>query len=211
MEIELTVFDPSEDNTLKIHELVATGGKIRDIIEKTAKTIRGLKYLENGLSTLDETKQLRIYKETSSSIYFSNDGRHEFTIPEMLQISKVMTLAVQEVIYDCKAQIDSKLIITYDTSDPNPMKFYVLEVQKRNSDRFYEHVGYMNVIFVSEERAANYYKKHNPHMRIMIDGISDWDLRDHRRYRVRTWNYEVLNVPAWNPDDSPTRENLNLQ
>jgi hypothetical protein len=95
------------------------------------------------------------------------------------------------------------------------MSSYVLEVQifipkavklGTQCTGNYIHVGYMNYVFKTKTRAAEYYNRYNPHMKSLSKNskwVSDWDPDTHLRYVVRTYNGETKNIQPFNPLDSP--------
>lgn len=57
-----------------------------------------------------------------------------------------------------------------------------------------EHVGYMNITFKAQQKACDYYDKHNPHMRALnAHGTfrSDWDPETYLLYIVRE-DHDIL-------------------
>ena len=77
---------------------------------------------------------------------------------------------------------------------------YFLEVQRREENGGYIHMGYMNRLFFTEKDASLYYKKYNPHMRgINAHGTntSDWHPQTKLRYRIHAYRYENLNIKSW--------------
>lgn len=85
------------------------------------------------------------------------------------------------------------------------MPFYILEVQ-----RFYtychitnpewngkfEHIGYINKLFITKKEASDYYNQFNTHMRQLNEnsGASDWDPYTKLRYVVREYLGECLKI-----------------
>jgi hypothetical protein len=63
-----------------------------------------------------------------------------------------------------------------------------------------EHVGYMNKIFNTKQKACEYYDKYNSHMRSLNahnDWCSEWDPQTNLMYIVREHFYEYLKIPAF--------------
>jgi hypothetical protein len=89
------------------------------------------------------------------------------------------------------------------------MDGYILEVQKFDADSWNkhpewsgksEHIGYMNKIFKTKIDAANYYFKHNSHMRPITarhNWKSDWDPTTYLQYVVRDHYNEYLRIPPF--------------
>ena len=72
---------------------------------------------------------------------------------------------------------------------------YILEVLKFIPGKTLVHVGYMDKVFQSKEKAAEYYDEHNPNMRGLNahgEWRSDWDPETHLMYVVRE-----LNIPPF--------------
>jgi len=72
---------------------------------------------------------------------------------------------------------------------------YILEVLKFIPGKTSVHVGYMDKVFPSKEKAAEYYDEHNPNMRGLNahgEWRSDWDPETHLMYAVRE-----LNIPPF--------------
>ena len=86
---------------------------------------------------------------------------------------------------------------------------YILEVQHfyLDGDKIHpewngksEHIGYMNKIFNTKQKASDYYDKFNPHMRQLNannDWCSDWDPKTNLMYIVREHFYEYLKIPSF--------------
>ena len=69
-----------------------------------------------------------------------------------------------------------------------------------------EHVGYMRAHFRTKKDAANYYDRHNPHMRNLNahnTWRSDWDPNDHLLYIVREDFHINATIPPFDPNDEP--------
>lgn len=224
VKIEIGVYDPKTSKKElegKICNLIFNDPRMRKILERTAEIVGNLKYCMyngHGISTTDNEKCLCI--EVPSIAYFTgsdrlpnciyliNKGKSKFSIPEMIEISKAMTLAVQEIIYEDKAKIESRVNVSYDTGDSRLMKYYILEVQQQGENGLYRHIGYMNVMFAKKQDAANYYIRYNQGMREMRDWISDWNPVTKQRFRVRKWNQEALTIPAYNLEHSPKKTTI---
>jgi len=83
---------------------------------------------------------------------------------------------------------------------------YILEVQKFNIyghndhpewNGKSEHIGYINKLFKSKQKASDYYDKFNPHMRSLNaqeNWCSDWDPTTGLMYIVREHFYEYLKI-----------------
>lgn len=83
---------------------------------------------------------------------------------------------------------------------------YILEVQKFNIYGHHdhpewngksEHIGYINKLFKSKQKASDYYDKFNPHMRSLNahkNWCSDWDPTTGLMYIVREYFYEYLKI-----------------
>jgi len=74
---------------------------------------------------------------------------------------------------------------------------YILEVQKYNWNSLSEHVGYMNIVFETQQDACDYYNKFNPHMpqlSIIKRLCSDWDPKTYLMYVVREHFHEYLGI-----------------
>ena len=96
------------------------------------------------------------------------------------------------------------------------MPRYVLEVQRYDVDANNthpewcgrcEHIGYMNYIFETKQKACDYYDKYNPHLRSLNahnTWRSDWDPDTKLLYVVREHNSEYLKIPPFNINDSPS-------
>ena len=50
---------------------------------------------------------------------------------------------------------------------------YILEMQRLRHGGGFDHFGYINICFASKEKAAEYYKMKNPHMR-GLNATNDW-------------------------------------
>jgi hypothetical protein len=86
---------------------------------------------------------------------------------------------------------------------------YILEVQYFDVDGHLhhpewngkaEHIGYMNKLFTTKNKACYYYDNHNPHMRSLNahnNWISDWDPNTRLRYVVRKSYGEYLKIPPF--------------
>lgn len=93
------------------------------------------------------------------------------------------------------------------------MNGYILEVQKFDVDSWNqhpewsgksEHIGYMNIVFKTKIDAANYYFKHNPHMRPISarhSWKSDWDPTTYLQYIVRDHYNEYLRIQPFDIND----------
>lgn len=83
----------------------------------------------------------------------------------------------------------------------------MLEVQKFYPDGYNpewngksEHVGYMNKLFRTKQKACDYYDAYNPHMRSLNahkTWRSDWDPDTHLMYIVRDSFYEYKKLPPF--------------
>ena len=82
---------------------------------------------------------------------------------------------------------------------------WILEVQKyilespENPEYIgqFEHVGYMNMFFLTKQEACNYYDLYNPKLRSLNafgTWVSDWNPIDNLRYVIRKWNGECLKI-----------------
>ena len=63
-----------------------------------------------------------------------------------------------------------------------------------------KHIGYMNKIFKTKQKAVEYYDKHNPHMRSLnAHGtfISDWDPETKLLYIVRNCYGIYSSIEPW--------------
>lgn len=85
---------------------------------------------------------------------------------------------------------------------------WILEVQKyilesnENPEWVgqFEHVGYMNMFFLTKQEACNYYDIHNPSLRSLNafgTWVSDWDPKTYLRYVVRKWSGECLKIESF--------------
>ncbi len=72
------------------------------------------------------------------------------------------------------------------------------------------HVGYMGMLFKTPKHAADYYRKHNPHLRPIrltgfAKGFSDWDPDDELRYVIRVNYGEQMDIPAFEKQTDETK------
>jgi len=86
---------------------------------------------------------------------------------------------------------------------------YILEVQRINIDGHIlhpewngksEHIGYMNKIFKTKQKACDYYDRFNPHLRSLNghkNWCSDWDPTTNLMYIVREHFFEYLKIPPF--------------
>jgi hypothetical protein len=86
---------------------------------------------------------------------------------------------------------------------------YILEVQEFHSDGHIthpewngkkEHIGYMNKIFTTKQKACDYYHMHNPHMRKIsatFNWKSDWDPETKLLYVIRESTGEFMKIPPF--------------
>ena len=86
---------------------------------------------------------------------------------------------------------------------------YILEVQRMYIDGHIlhpewngksEHIGYMNKIFKTKQKACDYYDSFNPHLRSLNahkNWCSDWDPTTDLMYIVREHFYEYLKIPPF--------------
>ena len=86
---------------------------------------------------------------------------------------------------------------------------YILEVQKFDPNGHIlhpewngksEHIGYINKLFKTKQKACDYYDKYNPHMRSLNahnDWCSDLDSETYLMYIVREHFYEYLKIPSF--------------
>ena len=86
---------------------------------------------------------------------------------------------------------------------------YILEVQRIYIDGHIlhpewngksEHIGYMNKIFKTKQKACDYYDRFNPHMRSLNahkNWCSDWDQTTNLMYIVREHFFEYLKIPPF--------------
>jgi len=88
---------------------------------------------------------------------------------------------------------------------------YILEVQKFEWNCKSRHIGYMNIIFETNQDAANYYNKFNPHMQQLNEKnswCSDWDPKTYLIYIIREHFYEYLHIaPFENSNDNENNNN----
>jgi hypothetical protein len=95
-------------------------------------------------------------------------------------------------------------------------KVYVLEVQRYVTggnweiaemwNGLFEHVGYMDKVFLSKKAACEYYDGYNSHMRSLNahhTWKSDWDPNDNYRYVVRSYSGECLTIPTFESREKP--------
>lgn len=85
--------------------------------------------------------------------------------------------------------------------------FYVELEDKIKHDGAYKHVGYMDLVFKTKTKAAEYYNIHNPHMRpLNAHGYwcSDWDPQTRLCYIVRDYYGQCCQVTPFNPRDKGT-------
>ena len=99
---------------------------------------------------------------------------------------------------------------------------YILEVQKFHSDGHklhpewlgkFEHIGYMNFIFKTKQKACEYYDKHNSHMRSLNahkEWCSDWDPKTWLMYIVREHFYEYLHILPFENQNENNNNNNNF-
>ena len=85
-----------------------------------------------------------------------------------------------------------------------PTGKYTLEVIHYDEIEKYTHRGYMMVKFRSRKNACSYYKRHNPHMREMIHGMSDWDPVTRLAYVIRE-DYFIIKptIPPFDASEMP--------
>lgn len=88
---------------------------------------------------------------------------------------------------------------------------YVLEVRKFHPAKYSsdfelsyttDHVGYMNILFLSKHDACDYYDRHNKHMRLLNADetwVSDRDPDTKLLYVVREYKDENRQIPPFNP------------
>jgi hypothetical protein len=86
---------------------------------------------------------------------------------------------------------------------------YILEVQRINIDGHIlhpewngksEHIGYMNKLFKTKQKACDYYDSFNPHLRSLNahkNWCSDLDPATDLMYIVREYFYEYLKIPPF--------------
>jgi len=86
---------------------------------------------------------------------------------------------------------------------------YILEVQRMYIDGHIlhpewngksEHIGYMNKLFKTKQKACDYYDSFNPHLRSLNahkNWCSDWDPATNLMYIVREYFYEYLKIPPF--------------
>ena len=86
---------------------------------------------------------------------------------------------------------------------------YILEVQRIYIDGHIlhpewngksEHIGYMNKLFKTKQKACDYYDSFNPHLRSLNahkNWCSDWDPTTDLMYIVREYFYEYLKIPPF--------------
>lgn len=189
-EVEIPVFDsamPEEEITKCMKEL-----PLGEIFRIISSRLPNLKYHDDGISTIDETRQLKISHMIGTpnqkidynnwSIYMENWNTDKFSQREMDEIAKVFT----EVLH--KPTI-------YLGYNPNPI--YTLEKQKKNSLGFFDHEGYVKILFHNKESAMKYLRTGKE-----TGWCSDW-YADGSRYVLRRWNHEVLRIPAQNKSLEP--------
>ena len=64
----------------------------------------------------------------------------------------------------------------------------------------FEHIGYMNKIFKTKQKACEYYDSFNPQMRSLNahkTWCSDWNPTTYLRYVVRPYSGEDLKFPSF--------------
>ena len=110
---------------------------------------------------------------------------------------------------------DSDSVFTESKNKYGDPTSYILEVQRFHSKddlkskkcHSFEHVGYMNLVFKSKEKACAYYdkyKKGNRSLNAHGTWCSDWDPKNNNyRYIVRSYNGEYLSIDPFDKKDKP--------
>ena len=83
---------------------------------------------------------------------------------------------------------------------PEYKHLYFFEVQHRDKKGKYNHVGYMNRLFATEEDAAAYYAEYNPTLRPLNtnqNNTSSCNTKTNLRYKLHIYGSEDMTVPSW--------------